>query len=329
MWFQDLTPFHMPLPEFDDHMQGLIDAMSDAVLFATPDGRVIGCNQTACRMFGYSLEEMVHLHRRDLAVEDERVAAVQRDREQTGASRGSVTCVRRGGARFETEVTSIAVTLADGQTQTWVILRDLTDRLRADAAVTALRESNELLRALTDAAFEAVVIHRDGEILIANRAAELAARVEAGGLVGRRLFDFIAPESIPMVMARIREGNEQPYESVGRRSDGTTYPLEVQVRIGAVSVHGAPARVAVVRDVSERRKLEEQVRQTQKMEAIGKLAGGIAHDFNNLLAVILSAASLASAELDPGHRDPGEPRRRVPGGGAGRRAHAQAAGVRS
>ena len=173
--------------------------------------------------------------------------------------------------------------------------------LRADTAVSALRESNELLRALTDAAFEAVVIHRDGEILIANHAAELAARVEPGGLVGRRLFDFIAPESIPMVMDRIREGNEQPYEAVGQRSDGTTYPLEVQVRVGAVSVNGAPARVAVVRDVSERRKLEEQVRQTQKMEAIGKLAGGIAHDFNNLLAVILSAASLASSELDPGH----------------------------
>ena len=289
------------MPLFDDRMQLLIDSMSDALLFATPDGRVIGCNQTACRMFGYSLSEMVHLHRRDLAVEDGRVETVQHAREQTGASLGAVTCVRRGGARFECEVTSIAVNVTDGPSETWVILRDISDRLRADTAVTALRESNELLRALTDAAFEAIVIHRDGEILIANRAAELAARVEPGGLVGRRLLDFIAPESIPMVMARIREGNEQPYESVGRRSDGTTYPVEVQARVGAVRVQGLPARVAVVRDVSERRKLEEQVRQTQKMEAIGKLAGGIAHDFNNLLAVILSAASLASSEIEPGH----------------------------
>jgi PAS domain S-box-containing protein len=181
------------------------------------------------------------------------------------------------------------------------VLHNLAERRRADQATAALVESNQMLRALIDAAFEAILVHRDGVVLLANHAAEVAAGVPPGQLVGKKLFDFIAPVSHDLARTKVASGDEQPYEAFGRRADGTIYPLEVRVRNAPVQVGGIPARVVALRDLTERQRLEEEFRQAQKMEAVGRLAGGVAHDFNNMLVVILSGIEIAAEALDPSH----------------------------
>jgi PAS domain S-box-containing protein len=295
------TPADERTPRVDERLQLLIDGVGDALIASDLEGRIIGCNQSSCKLFGYSWPDMLGLSRSDLVLDDERLREVLRERRDSGASRGTLTFVRQGGERFEGEATTVEIPAADGSRRVWTMVHDLSDRRRADQATAALSESTEMLRALTDAAFEAIVIHRDGLILVANRAAEELARVPTGGLTGRQLFDFIAPEAIPSVLERIRQGNEDPYESRARRADGTTYPVEVRIRIGPVNVDGRPARVTAIRDLTERKKLEEEVRHAQKMEALGRLAGGIAHDFNNLLSVIVGAVGLAASEIESRH----------------------------
>ena len=99
---------------------------------------------------------------------------------------------------------------------------------------------------------------------------------------------FNAPRTRPMGIG---------FDLVGRRKDGTEIPVEVALSF--ISERGARVALGLVTDISERKRLDEQLRYTQKLETLGVLAGGIAHDFNNLLTGIMGNSSLAREVLTP------------------------------
>ena len=171
-----------------------------------------------------------------------------------------------------------------------------------------LRASEARLKAIIDAALDAVItMDGDGVVLSWSPQAERVFGWPASEAVGGKLSTTIIPP-------RFREAHErglahflgtgegpvlnQRIEITGLRRDGREIPVELTIT--PVRLGGAWLFSAFLRDISERKLLEAQLRQAQKMEAVGRLAGGIAHDFNNLLTAIIGYTDLALADLREG-----------------------------
>jgi PAS domain S-box-containing protein len=185
------------------------------------------------------------------------------------------------------------------------------DITESRAAQLALEESGERFRKLTEASFDAIAITGHGILQEANRGfLEMFGYSRTDEVIGRPGADFVSEESRTEVQRRLASNIEGTYELLGQRKDGTRIQIEATARAHVMG--GREVRITALRDVTERRALESQYRQAQKMEAVGRLAGGVAHDFNNLLTVILSYTDMlleGVSSNDPRGEDLGEIRK--------------------
>ena len=175
------------------------------------------------------------------------------------------------------------------------VASDVTDRHQMEEA---LRESEALYRKLTETSFDGIVRTEDGIVCEANAGfVRMFGYASEAELIGFQTSDFVADESQADVADRVTRGIDGSYVFFGKRKDGARIQVEATAR--AHDAGGKRGRLTALRDVTEKSVLEEQFRQAQKMEAVGRLAGGVAHDFNNLLMVISGYGELLLADLDP------------------------------
>ena len=177
---------------------------------------------------------------------------------------------------------------------------------RAEQANAALRESETYFRHLTEYALDLItILDADGTIRFESHSIARELGYQPEDYVGRNAFDFVHPEDV----ARVQQAFLSALESHGstpmlnfrfRHKDGTYRILEGRGNnlLDAEAVKGI---VFNSRDVTEQRRLEEQFRQSQKVQAIGQLTGGVAHDFNNILTAILGYGELALNALPISH----------------------------
>ena len=186
-----------------------------------------------------------------------------------------------------------------------VIARQVGMAIEEREAVEALRESEEQFRITFEQAAESIVIlnPKDGGVAYANPATERMTGYSREELAQLSLLQLIHEESNPNLFKEIRSSLlEQGVWSgrlIGHRKDGALSQVEATASPLRNEQGEVIHYVVVGRDITQEAVLEEQLRQSQKMEAIGTLAGGIAHDFNNLLWAINGYAELIQDELDP------------------------------
>jgi PAS domain S-box-containing protein len=224
-------------------------------------------------------------------------------------SSASLETLRREDARIREAVDQLKTRIGNhsNELQRLELAREVEGSLRADAE-RALHLSDARLRAVLDNAVEAIVTtDESGCIEFFNRAAEKLFGWPQAEAIGRNVTILM-----PLPHSSEHDGYFQRYLDSGRKSvigmsgrrvtgkrkDGSIFSLEISI---TEFRDGQRGFAAVMRDLTERQRQDEQLRQAQKMEAVGRLATGIAHDFNNLLMGVLGCARIAQRSLASDH----------------------------
>ncbi len=183
------------------------------------------------------------------------------------------------------------------------LTRDITERKQAEEA---LRDSEKRYKVLFESAGDDIYVHDfDGKMVDSNQAHCDLLGYTREEFLQMKLTDFVSPENaalLPERLKMIQDLGHKVFESTHIRRDGARLPVETNNRV--IEYRGKPAVLAIIRDISERKRMEDeqkklqaQLQRAQKMEAVGALAGGVAHDLNNILTGLVSYPDLLLMEV--------------------------------
>ena len=169
-------------------------------------------------------------------------------------------------------------------------------------AEAALRASEERFRALVENSSDALLlVDAEGRVTYISPSSSRHLGWGSDEMLGESIFDFLHPDDRDAMSVKLAEVLRSPGKPVTQdirlqHADGSWRAIET-IAVNRLSDPSVEAIVVNARDITDRRKLEEQLRHAQKMEAVGQLAGGIAHDFNNLLTAILGYCNLMRDDM--------------------------------
>ena len=305
---EDLRQTQQELEASRDRYSALYDFAPIGYLTLDHDGGILEANLPAARMLGAERSHLRHTRLSDF------IMPASQDtfyfhRRQTVATHTRQTCTlqirRQDGAVFFGRLESLMASPGAGHPPQWhTALSDVTEQKQAEEALVQQRDWLEVtLASIGDAV---ITTDTSGAITFLNHAAEALTGWTTQEVLGRPIDDIFhlvhehTRRLVESPVSRVlREGKRlelAPYTMLITRH-GSEIPIAhsgAPIRSGSGTLHGA---VVAFHDITLHKQLEAQLREAQKMEAVGVLAGGIAHDFNNILTAIIGFTTLARDEV--------------------------------
>ena len=291
----------------EEQYRAIFNASVDGMLLWDADHRVVDVNEAFVRMHGYRREEMLGQgHPLFIPPELQAECASLLPKVLAGEPcRLEARSLRKDGTEFDVEIHGVPMQY-QGRPHVLIILRDVTSRRQAEERLRASEERHRLLFEMESDAIVLVDVDTFQHLDVNRAAVELYgySRAELLGLKSTDLSAESAETRAAMQAgARQARGFVRVPLRYHRKKDGTVFPVEITANF--FDLHGRRMMLAAIRDITERKQAEEargqleaQLRQAQKMEAIGQLTGGIAHDFNNILQSVLGNLTLASERIE-------------------------------
>ena len=286
-----------------------LDSVMPLAIVGAKDGVYLEVNEAAARLVGRTRAEMIGRTVRELNIwadiaERDRVSAIV-------AAEGSIreyrmqVCTSTGEIRDC--VLSASLVEVGGKPCIISSVRDITEQLEAErrlAEVNAERDAHlRRLRDITDNLPVLIaLLDRDGHILFINRTGERWYARPAAAVLGRTRRELLGADTTELdrdVIPRVLAGETLQVERTIPYPDGITRDVEVTYVPDLDAAGGARGYYALINDITERKAKDLQLRQSQRMEAVGQLTGGVAHDFNNLLSMISGSLELMADSFGP------------------------------
>jgi PAS domain S-box-containing protein len=283
----------------------LIEHSSEAIALVDETGTILYANPATAHMLGLPISEIINenlfrwVHADDVLL-CKATFGTRLEKRGVPVKTAFRLRYRDGTWRY---IESVAVNRLDDPSIRGIIFnyRDVTESRRADQA---LREGEARYRQLTQQATDIIYnCDLEGRFTFVNPTGVRLMKYTEQELLGRHYLTLIRPDHRDRAAEFYTRQREQYirstyFEFPAIARDGTELWLGQSVQI--VEERGVPIGVqAIARDITARLALEDQLRQAQKMDAIGRLAGGVAHDFNNVLTAILGSAEMLSMMLEP------------------------------
>jgi PAS domain S-box-containing protein len=286
--------------------RSLIEHTRDPFYVVCPDEgfRMVYANRAACEQFGMDLEQLqtMRIPDWDPAFEMGNIDALMQQLREGRSARFETVHRVASGKHIPVEVTACLLS-HDGREYACGYFYDITERKRIEEA---LRESEERYRALIELSPDAIFIRTGGRLMFANaEGAKLLGVDKPEDIYGREALEFIHPGSRELVLQRVAEALQTgepspPTEIKLVGMDGSKVPVEVASV--PFRYKGEISLLTIAHDITDRKRMQEELLKTQKLESLGVLAGGIAHDFNNILTAVIGNVSLARMQVGEGHK---------------------------
>ena len=279
------------LKESEERFRTITEGSPDAIFIADQGGTFVYANEAAGELLGYPVAELAGLTIADVVPPNGQQRYIDEFAKllQQGRSFIEVELLRRDGGRVQTDLN--AVIMPDGAI--FGSCRDLRERKRAERA---LKESEARFKSLVENSPDIVaLINLDGTVADINR---VAAGYDRAQVIGSMWTEFLAPDQVELYQAclakALETGTAQGYEVAITTPDGHT--IHWHNRISPVTREGAIEQVVInCTDVTERRQLQSQMIQSDRLASMGTLAAGVAHEINNpLMYVLYNLESLAA-----------------------------------